>query len=198
LALPKEKIHLGLDLQGGMHLILEVDTDKAIENYADRLAEELKDTFRRERIPFTKVERAGKWDVVVHLANAEAQTPLTKLVEKDYPVMKVVGAQSASDGSMQVAFTLQDFQVNHIRKMSSSQALETIRNRVDQFGVTEPDIRPQGENRILVQLPGVKDPQRAVALIGKTALLEFKLVAEEVTPQDIKEGRIPRGSSSTP
>jgi len=191
--LPKEKIHLGLDLQGGMHLILEVDTDKAVENYADRVAEEMKETFRKERIPFTKVERTKKWDVVVQLAGAEAQTPLAKLVEKDYPVMKLVGAEGVAEGAMQVTLTLQDFQVNHIRKMSSSQALETIRNRVDQFGVTEPDIRPQGEDRILIQLPGVKDPQRAVALIGKTALLEFKLVAEDVTPQDVKEGKTPAG-----
>ena len=70
-----------------------------------------------------------------------------------------------------------DKDLQHVRKLAVAQALETIRNRIDQFGVSEPDIRPEGEDRILIQLPGIKDPQRAIDLIGKTAQLEFKLVA---------------------
>jgi preprotein translocase subunit SecD len=77
--------------------------------------------------------------------------------------------------------------------MAGDQALETIRNRIDQFGVTEPDIRPQEDNRILVQLPGIDDPERAIDLIGKTALLEFKLVDEENSVDDAQKGNIPPG-----
>lgn len=190
--LPKDKIHLGLDLQGGMHLILEVEAEKAVENSAERTVEDLKETMREQRIPFTKVERVNKWDIQVQLANAEAQNDLNKLIEKQFPVLKLAGVQGGAEGAV-VTLTFQENQVKHLEKMAADQALETIRNRVDQFGVSEPDIRPQGNDRILVQLPGVQDPQRAIALIGKTALLEFKLVDDDVTSQQIKEGRLPPG-----
>ncbi|MDC4222819.1 MAG: hypothetical protein MPW15_00875 [Candidatus Manganitrophus sp.] len=78
-----------------------------------------------------------------------------------------------------MVLTLRESEVNRILESATSQALETIRNRIDQFGVTEPLIQKQGANEILVQLPGVKEPQRAIALIGRTAQLEFKLVDDE-------------------
>ncbi|NIQ90704.1 MAG: protein translocase subunit SecD, partial [Deltaproteobacteria bacterium] len=80
-----------------------------------------------------------------------------------------------------------------IKKLAVDQGLETIRNRIDQFGVSEPDIRTQGENRILIQLPGIKDPQRAIDLIGRTALLEFKLVDEQRSVEEALKGRVPAG-----
>ncbi|MBW1674785.1 MAG: protein translocase subunit SecD, partial [Deltaproteobacteria bacterium] len=81
----------------------------------------------------------------------------------------------------------------HIKKMAVDQAVETITNRIDQFGVAEPDIRPQGKDRILVQLPGIKDPKRAIDIIGKTALLEFKLVDEDNSLEEALKGNIPPG-----
>jgi preprotein translocase subunit SecD len=83
---------------------------------------------------------------------------------------------------------------DRIMDLATDQALQTIRNRVDEFGVSEPDIRPQEENRILIQLPGIKDPKRALDLIGRTALLEFKLVDEEHSLEDALEGDVPPGS----
>ena len=83
--------------------------------------------------------------------------------------------------------------VNDLRTMAVGQALETIRNRIDQFGVREPDIRPEAGDRILVELPGIKDPQEAINLIGKTAVLEFKLVAQNVTEQEIRDNKLPPG-----
>lgn len=195
--LPKERIHLGLDLQGGMHLILEVEAEKAVENAAERLVEEIKDTLRRERVPFVRVEKAKKWDINVLLAGAEPQDQLATVIRKNFPNLVVGGAESTAEGMM-VTLTFQDAQVQHTMKLAIDQALETIRNRVDQFGVTEPDIRPQGEDRILIQLPGVQDPQRAISLIGKTALLEFKLVAEDVSLQQAREGRLPPGARVYP
>lgn len=191
--LPKDKIRLGLDLQGGMHLVLEVQAFKAVENAAERLAEDMKETLRKERIPFVKVERKEGSNIQVELAGPESQSDLTKLVEKEYPVLVWSGGGSAPEGGSLVTFAMRDAEVQRIEKMAVDQALETVRNRVDQFGVSEPDIRPQGEDRILVQLPGVKDPQRAIALIGKTAMLEFKMVAEEVTSDDVKNGKLPPG-----
>ena len=87
-----------------------------------------------------------------------------------------------------------DTEADHIRKLAVDQALETIRNRIDQFGVSEPDIRIQGERRILIQLPGIKDTQRAKELIGKTALLEFKLLDESNDLASALNGNLPAGS----
>jgi len=195
--LPKERIHLGLDLQGGMHLILEVETEKAVQNQAERMVEDIKDSLRQKRIPFTRVERVRNWDIQIQLAGTEAQGDLNQLMEKEYPILRAAGTQTTAEG-LAADFTFTEAQVNYLKKLAAEQALETIRNRVDQFGVTEPDIRPQGEDRILIQLPGVQDPQRAVALIGKTALLEFKLVSEEASPQQLKDGRLPAGVKMYP
>jgi preprotein translocase subunit SecD len=89
---------------------------------------------------------------------------------------------------------LPEEETRHIKKLATRQALETIRNRIDQFGVSEPDIRLQGEKRILIQLPGIKDTQRAKDLIGKTALLEFKLLDETHDVNAARKGNIPLGS----
>lgn len=195
--LPKERIHLGLDLQGGMHLVLEVEADKAVDNHVERLADDLKETLRTEKVPFIKVEYARGSKIVAQLASPEDQTEFAKVVEKIFPFLKIAGAEMLAEG-VTVNLILQDTEAQRVRKMAESQALETIRNRIDQFGVTEPDIRLEGEDRILVQLPGIQDPQRAIALIGKTALLEFKMVAEEVSPQAAKEGKLPVGTKLYP
>ncbi|MEM5789870.1 MAG: protein translocase subunit SecD, partial [Syntrophobacteraceae bacterium] len=190
--LPKEKINLGLDLQGGIHLVLEVEADRAVETSADRFAEEIKDALRAQKVGFTRVAKVGRWDIEVLLPNAEQQTQLRQAMEREFPRIMWVNAETTSEGS-RVLFTLDEREVNNIRKMAIAQGLETIRNRIDQFGVREPDIRPEGEDRILVQLPGIKNPQEAIALIGKTAVLEFKMVAQNVGDQEIREGKLPAG-----
>ena len=195
--LPKEKIHLGLDLQGGMHLVLEVEAAKAVENRVERLSEELKDRFREEHVPFIKVARAKGREIEVQLADLEQQNAVKQVLGKYFPALEATDSETIPEGA-RMTLTMVPTEAQHIEKLAVAQALETIRNRIDQFGVSEPDIRPEGEDRIMIQLPGVKDPQRAVALIGKTALLEFKLVAEDVTPQDVKEGKTPAGSKVFP
>lgn len=189
---PNKKINLGLDLQGGMHLILEVQADKAVEGTAERMVEDLKETLRNERIPFSSIKKVKSWDIQLQLPAGAKQEELRKLIEKDFPTLEWKTGETGADGTT-LLLVLKQSEVQNIRKLAIAQALETIRNRVDQFGVSEPDIRPEGEDRILVQLPGITDPQRAVSIIGKTALLEFKLVAEDVTPQQIKEGKLPPG-----
>ncbi len=189
---PKERIHLGLDLQGGMHLILYCDTEKAVENRVEHLVDEIKESLRNAHIAFRKVERAKGWNIDVQLAEPGQQGDVKSILEKDYPLLEWTGGESNDEG-MTAHLTMKEHEVLHLRKMAEDQALETIRNRIDQFGVSEPDIRPKGEDRILVQLPGIKDTQRAIDLIGKTALLEFKLVAEDVTQQDIQLGKLPAG-----
>jgi preprotein translocase subunit SecD len=190
--LPKDKIHLGLDLQGGIHLVLEVEADKAVVNSAERFSEELKDALRTQKIGFTQVSRTNNWDIQVMLPSSEQQNDLKQVIDKDFPRLKWANAETTGEGS-RVLLTMNDKEVNDIRKQAVAQGLETIRNRIDQFGVMEPDIRPEGEDRILVQLPGIKNPQEAIDLIGKTAVLEFKLVAQGVSDQDMRDGKLPPG-----
>jgi preprotein translocase subunit SecD len=195
--MPAEKIHLGLDLQGGMHLILEVEAEKAVSSYVNRLAEDLKDTLRKQRIAFRSVERQGDAQILLNLTDPAQQGEIKKILDKDFPTIEMQAGETRQDGVL-VPLALRDQQAQSFRKQAVAQALETIRNRIDQFGVSEPDIRPEGEERILIQLPGIKDPQRAIDLIGKTAQLEFKLVAEDVAPRDAKDGKTPAGTKVYP
>ena len=195
--LPRDRIHLGLDLQGGMHLILEVEAQKAVESTAERLVQELKEILRTEKIGFRKIERQKDTEIEIQLASADQQEALRKVMEKEFPLLEWGGSSVTAEGA-QARLTIKEREAEQIRTLAVDQALETIRNRVDQFGVSEPDIRPQGENRILIQLPGVQDPQRAKDLIGKTALLEFKIVDEAVSVEDAKGNKLPSGSKLYP
>lgn len=123
-----------------MHLVLEVEADKAVDNHVERLADDLKETLRTEKVPFIKVEYARGSKIAAQLASPEDQTEFAKVVEKIFPFLKIAGAEMLAEG-VTVNLILQDTEAQRVRKMAESQALETIRNRIDQFGVTEPDIR---------------------------------------------------------
>jgi len=189
---PKEAIHLGLDLQGGMHLILEVQADKAVENAVERMAQELKEELGKAHIRFRVVQREDGNRVSLVLPKEQDWQTVSDLLSDKFPFLEVADRNPTQD-QLQVVLEIEENQARHIEKLAVDQGLETIRNRIDQFGVSEPDIRTQGENRILVQLPGIKDPQRAIDLIGKTALLEFKLVDEEQSVEEALKGQPPAG-----
>jgi preprotein translocase subunit SecD len=190
--LPQERIHLGLDLQGGVHLILEVEARKAVESHLERIVDDLKQDFRKNKLKYADIKRSGLEGIEVVLARGEDQKALEDLVKNNYPDFKLQTGVTTEKG-MAYAITLNAPVATHIMKLASEQALETIRNRVDQFGVSEPDIRPQPNHRILIQLPGIKDAKRAIDLIGKTALLEFKLVDEENSLDEALKGNVPPG-----
>jgi len=97
-------------------------------------------------------------------------------------------------GYIEKQYRLSDKEIENIKDYAVRQALETMRNRVDQFGVSEPTLQRQSGNRILIQLPGIKDPERAISLLGKTARLEFKMVAEDANVQDAVAGKLPPGT----
>ncbi len=190
--LPGEKIHLGLDLQGGMHLILEVESLKAVESHLERVVEELKRDLRKKKIRYLELRRLGIKGVALTLMRPEDKQVFEELAEAEYRDFELKSVLD-QEGRTSFHLVLSPKARVHIMRMAVDQALETIRNRVDEFGVSEPDIRPQKDNRILVQLPGVKDTKRAIDLIGKTALLEFKLVDEEHSIRDALKGNIPPG-----
>lgn len=191
--LPQKKIQLGLDLQGGMHLVLEVEAKKAVESSLERVVEDLRHDFRKNNIRYMELKRYSGEGIDVTIMRAEDDNPFRTLISNQYPDFSVEERTSGEQGPA-FRLILDEKARNHIMKMATDQALETIRNRIDQFGVSEPDIRPQEDHRILIQLPGIQDPQRAIELIGRTALLEFKLVDEENSLEEALKGNLPPGS----
>lgn len=183
----KEKIHLGLDLQGGMHLILDVEAEKAVESTMDRYVVNLREAFKKDNIESAIVKR-DKNDILINYDPSKAKD-IEKIVSENSDLEKV-GALSDNKKSV---YQISRKRRKYIEDRAVEQGLETIRNRVDQFGVAEPSIQRQGESRIIIQLPGVKDTERAVKLIGRTARLEFKLVDDAHSPDDALKGNIPEG-----
>jgi preprotein translocase subunit SecD len=172
--LPSEKIHLGLDLQGGTHLILEVQVDKAVEHNIERVRNDLLNLFRERGLSGISVERVQETQLQVK-APAESVERVRGVLKGDFPNLTVINTQTAGR-TTDFFVTLSKEEMRALRDFAVDQSLETIRNRIDQFGVSEPIIQRQGQQDILIQLPGIQDPDRAKEIIGKTALLEFKLV----------------------
>ena len=191
--LPSDRIRLGLDLQGGMHLILEVETQKAVSASVERTSQELLRKMREDNIRAIRPQAEADNTISLVLLHNNDRAKLEDLVKRDYPDFTIVSSNTLEDGKIKVLLRLTVAAAKHIADQAATQALETIRNRVDQFGVSEPEILPQSEGRILIQLPGVKDTQRAVALIGKTAQLEFKLVDDSVSPSSVTKATLPPG-----
>ncbi len=190
---PHKKINLGLDLQGGMHLVLEVDTDKAVEGTIERIIQEIRSSLKKEHIRYAALSRIEGNRISIKLKGQKYIDGFEKTLDKEFQNMRIL-SRSMDGDVLTMQIDLPDRETDQIKKLAADQALETIRNRIDQFGVSEPDIRRQGEKRILVQLPGIKDTKRAKALIGKTALLEFKLVDETHDLDNALKGNVPPGS----
>src|SRR2546430_9827430 len=184
---PKKAINLGLDLQGGIHLVLGVETDKHVASQTDRAAEDLKATLERKGILLKRIAREGDATVVVELANRDSwNDALTAAAE-----LQNFDRRDDDQAAGRFKLAMSERAINRLRDDAVRQGLETIRNRVDQFGVAEPTITRQGSERILIQLPGIHDVARAKGLIGKTALLEFKLFGERVSGEEARKGKLP-------
>ena len=186
---PEKTINLGLDLQGGIHLVLGVDMDKAIGSQVARSGGHHQGGAGEEGHRRPKVERRAR-----ERASSSSSPPRSSWKDAQAVCDRHRApstCKEADPAAGRVVLALKPGEVRQLRELAVRQVLETIRNRVDQFGVAEPSIQQQGENRILVQLPGVQDPERAKALIGKTALLEFKLVDDKVDPEAARAGGRP-------
>ncbi|MEK6712136.1 MAG: protein translocase subunit SecD [Nitrospinota bacterium] len=186
---PKERLNLGLDLQGGIHLVLEVQAEKAVDAKLDRYFGELRGRLAQDDIRTQALSREGR-RVTVGLVRDGDRSRFLALMA-GYPDLVL---QSTEGTPPTFVYAMPDQQARHIMEQAAAQAIETLRNRVDQFGVREPILQRQGERRIIVQLPGVQDPARAKALIGKTAQLEFKLVDEIGNPIQAQTSGPPEGT----
>jgi SecD/SecF fusion protein len=188
-------LNLGLDLRGGMHLVLEVDLEQAIRNELERTARSLTAIADRQKIGL-KVEEISNDTLPVTLLKARDQDAFFKLIKDYFPKLELKGPKPLNGGQA-YTLNLKPEEIAAFKDDTLRRSLEILRNRIDQFGVTEPVIVPQGSDQIVVQLPGIQDPTRARGLIKQTAQLEFKLVDDESTvnleqliDQAEKEGRL--------
>jgi preprotein translocase subunit SecD len=186
--LPNKGITLGLDLQGGIHMVMEVDEDRAVEIAVDRSVVSLQDMLVEKKIPVESVKRTEPTRITIQFQNADLKAQIQKLIDEFPTFTETDSAGSANT----VVWDLRETESKRIKDSAINQALETIRNRIDQFGVAEPLVQRQGLKQIVVQLPGVKDPKRAKDLIKETALLEFKMLDEENQMKLDLPARIPK------
>ncbi|MHB9074656.1 MAG: protein translocase subunit SecD [Desulfobaccales bacterium] len=193
-------LNLGLDLKGGMHLILQVDMDQAVGNYLSRRASELKELAEKRGLDL-KVAEVVRRILPVSLINQDEQAAFLRLLKEEFPLLEVAGPQR-QDRGLVFDLKLKPEEVQQLKERVLSQTVEVLRNRIDQFGVTEPVLVRQGTEDIVVQLPGIQNPQRALDLIGHTARLEFKLVDDkagvnlpELIEQAIMTGKLKPGYS---
>jgi len=179
-------LNLGLDLQGGVLLAMGVDVDRAVKAKVARRADELSDFLKSKNVPYESVGTAGGGTQIEVKSSAPDQVKSTVLDSYDQEMYAPGGA---GDGAVRFAFkdtVLRDFQAKAVE-----QAEKTIRNRVDKWGVTEPDIKRKANNQIQIQLPGFKDPEKAKELLGRTAQLEFKIADDENPALDPLRAQLP-------
>ena len=155
--LPKSKINLGLDLKGGIHLTLGVDVAKAVSNSLALAGQDLRRMAQDEKIVVLRPRVVGGTSLEFLLPRAENEPALRELLAKHFPQLSVGEPQKGDAGQLRYVAHFTGAEVKRLEGLALDQALRTIRNRIDQFGVAEPDIRKQEGNRIQVQLPGISD-----------------------------------------
>ena len=190
--IPGQAINLGLDLQGGSHLLLQADLNAVIAERMVGVQENLRLAFRAEKIRFRNL-KAGKDSVGFALRDTASDSVTDTQIEA---ILQELGRDFDTTRSGQ-SFTLRfnEAGLQNLANQTVEQAIEIIRRRLDPDGTKEPVIQRQGKDRILVQLPGVDDPERIKRLIGRTARLTFQLVDMRSTAQEARSsGRVPPGS----
>lgn len=165
---------LGLDLAGGVHFLLEVDTQSVIEKEIEGFENELSGAVRKQKLYGVSSHVKGT-DIVVTADSEELREEVNLLIRKD--MTELEAKRSEKDGKYILTASLTDFYIREKEKNAVQQNLTTLRNRVNEIGVSEPLVQTQGRNRIVVQLPGIQDTARAKKILGKTANLEFRLAA---------------------
>ena len=177
-------VTLGLDLQGGSYLLMEVDTKDLLKEKLTSLADVTRSALRADKIRFSGLNVADGV-MSVKILNAAQVNQARDVIRKQDNIPLSV---EAKDGVLTVSYT--DEAVAQMKKQAVSQSLEIVRRRIDELGTKEPVIQQQGDDRIVIQLPGVQDPSEIKALMGKTAKMTFHLVDEETSPQMAQMGKI--------
>ena len=188
-AIGANPMYLGLDLRGGVHFLLEIDMPAAIKQAEERYTNDIRSALRVAKIRYQSVSRTPG-SIKVKLKNETDKSAALDLINDDFSGLEVTESTEPNE----LLVKLSEVEQNEIKKFALAQNMTTLRNRVNELGVAEPVIQQQGEERIVVQLPGVQDTARAKEILGATATLEFRLVDVENDVQSAVQGRKPVGS----
>ncbi|ROV61081.1 protein translocase subunit SecD [Vibrio ponticus] len=191
-AIGASPMKLGLDLRGGVHFLMEVDMDAAMEKLVGQQEEAFRSELREDKIRYRAIRPSGKDAVEVLLRNEEQLAQAKALLEKNHPDMVFTDSDANGRFSLIASFTEQ--RLTEIRNYAVEQNITILRNRVNELGVAEPLVQRQGASRIVVELPGVQDTARAKEILGATATLEFREVDSKADLAAAANGRAPAGS----
>jgi preprotein translocase subunit SecD len=196
----QRRIVLGLDLQGGSYLLLEVDSNYVKKEKLDQLRDDVRRTLRDAKIGYTGLALRGDAVEVRISRDTEQQTALAKLRELSQPLGGLLGSsgqrslQVSDAGGGVIRLTVPQAAITERIRQTIEQSIQIVERRVNQLGTVEPVIQRQGTDRILVQVPGLQDPTRLKELLGKTAKMEFRMVDTTVSPDQAQAGRVPPDS----
>ncbi len=188
-----EPMSLGLDLRGGVHFLMEVDMDAAVDKAEERYISELRSFLRENKVRYKTITRNKPNGLLIRFKDDNERNNGQSLIEKNLLDLNAI-APDANETKFALIITIKDEVLLETRRLALQQNITTLRKRVNELGVAEPVIQRQGLKRVVVQLPGVQDTARAKTILGATATLEFRLVDEEHEPQEAVNGRIPAGS----
>ncbi len=188
-AIGANPMYLGLDLRGGVHFLLEVDMAAAIKQAEERYTEDLRIALREAKIRYQSVSKEGGY-IKLKMKSPDDKEPVFIELNKNFKSLKVTEPAEQD----QIWLKISEVDEREIKRNAVGQNMTTLRNRVNELGVAEPVIQQQGDNRIMVQLPGVQDTARAKEILGTTATLEYRLVDEEHDVQQAVQGRVPVNS----
>ncbi|MCY3768966.1 MAG: protein translocase subunit SecD [Gammaproteobacteria bacterium] len=184
-------MYLGLDLRGGVHFLLQVDMDSAISRARERYRDDIKTALREDKIRYRSVTLNSNGDLEANIRNLEQRNQAVDLLRQEFPDVRIVEDENRP-GLLLGQFS--ESLVEEIRTFALEQNLTALRNRVDQLGVAEPVVQRQGDDRIVIQLPGVQDTARAKTILGRAATLQMHLVDEKNNASAVESGQAPAGS----
>jgi SecD/SecF fusion protein len=200
--LPNRPMTLGLDLRGGSHILLAIDREDLINERTTATRDEIRTLLRDARVGYTGLSGTGRVVQVRIRDVADVEKAKTALAQLTQPVASgLFGATSIVEMNLEepepglLRFTLTDDGIDYRVHSALTQSIEVVSRRVNELGTTEPLIQRQGDDRILVQVPGLQDPQRLKEILGQTAKLTFQMVDQTVPVQEAIEGRTPPGST---
>ena len=188
-----EPMSLGLDLRGGVHFLMEVDMDAAVDKAEDRYISELRSFLRENKVRYKTITRNKPSGLLIRFKDDNERNNGQSLIEKNLLDLNII-SPDANETEFSLIITIKDEVLRETQRLALQQNITTLRKRVNELGVAEPVIQRQGLKRVVVQLPGVQDTARAKAILGATATLEFRLVDEKHEPQEAVNGRVPAGS----
>ena len=183
-----QPMYLGLDLRGGLHFLMEVDTELVLSQAMESNANDIRAALRKKKIRYLSV-RDNKKQITVKFRSLEIRDKAMSAVRSELSDLELRDYEE--DGAFYFSASLKKTALLTLKKSALQQNVTTLRNRVNELGVAEPVIQQQGDNRIVIQLPGIQDSARAKRILSATATLEFRLVDVNVSPQDAIEGRVP-------